>query len=79
VTGRRGRSHKQLLHDLKEIIGYRKLKKEALDRTLCGLRFGRNTFHKTDYGMNKFDIARAVFLATLMCVSNSYYYSQCGI
>jgi hypothetical protein len=41
VTGRRGRRSKQLLDDLKEKRGYRKLKEEALDRTLFGTRFGR--------------------------------------
>jgi len=34
-TGRRGRRCKQLLHDLKEKKGYRKLQKQALDR-ICG-------------------------------------------
>ena len=36
VTGRRGVRRKQLLDDLKERRGYRKLKGEALCRTLCG-------------------------------------------
>jgi len=30
MTGRRGRRRKQLLDDLKEMRGYRKLKEEAL-------------------------------------------------
>jgi hypothetical protein len=34
LTGRRGKICKQLLDDLKENIGYWKLKEEALDRTL---------------------------------------------
>jgi hypothetical protein len=34
VTGRRGRRRKQILNDLKEGRGYRKLKEEALDGTL---------------------------------------------
>jgi hypothetical protein len=34
VMGRRGRRRKQLLDDLKEKTGYRKLKDKALDRTL---------------------------------------------
>jgi len=34
VTGRWGRRHKQLLNERKEKRGYRKLKEEALDRTL---------------------------------------------
>jgi hypothetical protein len=34
VTGRRGVGRKQLLDDLKERRGYRKLKEEALGRTL---------------------------------------------
>jgi hypothetical protein len=41
VTERRGRSWKQLLDDLKEKRGYRKLKYEALDYTLWRTRFGR--------------------------------------
>jgi hypothetical protein len=36
VTRRRGRRSKQLLHDVKEIRGYRKFKQEALDRTMWG-------------------------------------------
>jgi hypothetical protein len=38
VKGRRERRHKQLLDNLKEMTGYRKLKEEALDRILCGTR-----------------------------------------
>jgi hypothetical protein len=34
VTGRRGRRHKKLLDDLREMRGYWKLKEEALDRSL---------------------------------------------
>jgi hypothetical protein len=41
VKGRRGRSHKQLLDDLKEKRGYWKLKEEALDHTLWRTLFGR--------------------------------------
>jgi hypothetical protein len=41
VTGRQGRRHKQLLDDLKEMAGYRKLKEEALDRTVWRIRLGR--------------------------------------
>jgi len=41
VTGRRGRRHHQLLDDLNEERDYRKWKEKALDRALCGLRFGR--------------------------------------
>ena len=37
---RRGRRRKQLLDDLKETRGYRKLKEEALDYTLWRTRFG---------------------------------------
>jgi hypothetical protein len=40
MTGRRGRSCKQLLDDLKEKRRYWKLKEEALDRTLWRTRFG---------------------------------------
>jgi hypothetical protein len=63
VSGRRGRRRKQLLHDLKEIRGYRKFKEAALARTLWGTRFGRNNFRKTDFGMTEFDIASPKFLA----------------
>jgi hypothetical protein len=35
VTGRLGSRRKLLLDDLKEMRGYRKLKEEALGRTLC--------------------------------------------
>jgi hypothetical protein len=38
VTGIRGRRCKELLDDLKERRGYRKLKGEALYRTLWGTR-----------------------------------------
>ena len=39
--GRRGRSRKQLLDDLKETGGYWVLKEEALDRTVWRTGFGR--------------------------------------
>jgi hypothetical protein len=41
-TGRCGRRRKQLLDDLNEKRGYCELKEEALDRTLCTARSGRN-------------------------------------
>jgi hypothetical protein len=41
MTGRRGRTRKQLLDDLKEKKRYWKLKEEALDRALWRTRFGR--------------------------------------
>ena len=41
VTGRRGRRRRKLLDDFKERKGYSHLKKEALDRTVWGDRFGR--------------------------------------
>jgi hypothetical protein len=44
MTGRREKSRKQLLDDLKEKRRYWKLKEEALDRTLWRTRFG------SDYG-----------------------------
>jgi hypothetical protein len=40
VMGGRGRC-KQLLDDLRETREYWKLKDQAVDRTLCGSRFGR--------------------------------------
>ena len=41
MTGRRDRRRKQLLDDLTKTRGYRKLKEEALDRTLWRTHFGR--------------------------------------
>jgi hypothetical protein len=41
MTGRRGRTRKQLLDDLEENREYCNLKEEALDRTLWRTRFGR--------------------------------------
>ena len=41
VTGRRGRTRRKLLDDLKERRGYSHLKEEALDRTVWRARFGR--------------------------------------
>jgi hypothetical protein len=41
VKGKRGRTGKQLLDDLKEKRGYWKLKEEALDRNLWRTLFGR--------------------------------------
>jgi hypothetical protein len=43
VTGRRGRTRKQLLDDLHGTISYWKFKEEALDRTLRRTR--RGGFH----------------------------------
>ena len=41
ATGKRGIRSKQLVDDLKEKIGYSKLKEEALDSTLWRTQFGR--------------------------------------
>jgi hypothetical protein len=41
LKGRRGTRRKQLLDDLKEKSGYRKLKKEVLAHLLSRTRFGR--------------------------------------
>jgi hypothetical protein len=41
VTGRRGRRHRRLLDDLKEMRGYSHLQEEALDHTMWRARFGR--------------------------------------
>ena len=41
MTRRRGRRRRKILDDLKERIGYPRLKKEALDRTIWRARFGR--------------------------------------
>jgi len=49
VTVRRGRKRKQLLDDLKEIIGYWKLKEEAPDRSV-ETRFGRG-YGPTEYSL----------------------------
>ena len=39
--GRRGRTCKQVLDDLREKKGYWELKEEELDRTIFRTRFGR--------------------------------------
>ena len=41
VTGRRGRSRRKLMDDLKKRRRYSHLKEEALDRTMWRTRFGR--------------------------------------
>ena len=41
VTRRRGRRHKKLLDDLRDMRGYCQLKEEALDRTIWRNHFGR--------------------------------------
>jgi len=41
VTGRRGKRHRKLLYDLKEMRGYSYLKKKPLDRTMWRALFGR--------------------------------------
>ena len=41
MTGRQGRRRKQLLYDLKVIIGYWEFKKKALYRTFWRTRLGR--------------------------------------
>jgi hypothetical protein len=41
VTGRRGRTRRKLLHDLKERRGYSHLKEEDVDRTMWRARFER--------------------------------------
>jgi len=40
VTRRRGRRRKKLLDDFKDKRGYSYLKEEALNRTMCRIRFG---------------------------------------
>jgi hypothetical protein len=45
VTEGRGRRRKQLLDDLKETIGYCKLKEGALDRIVWRTGFGRDCGH----------------------------------
>jgi hypothetical protein len=42
ATGRRGIRRKQLVDDLKEKMGYSKLKEEELDSTLWRTRFGQD-------------------------------------
>jgi len=41
MTGRQGKRHRKLLHDLKERRGYSHSKEEALDRTMWRAPFGR--------------------------------------
>jgi len=54
--GRRGRRSNQLLHDLKENRGFRKMKGEALDRTMWRTGLGRTQVpcRESEYEMNKF-------------------------
>ena len=40
MIGRRGRRRRKILDDLKERWSYSHLKEEALDRTICRVRFG---------------------------------------
>jgi hypothetical protein len=51
VMGRRERGRKQLLDDLQERRGFRKLKGDVLDCTVWRSRFGRG--RKKRYGMNE--------------------------
>jgi hypothetical protein len=56
VIGRRGRRHRKLLDDPKEGRGYSHLKKDVLDRTMWGARFGRGfgpVVRQTTKGMNE--------------------------
>ena len=53
VMGRRGRRRKQLRHDLKETWGYRKLKEEALDRTVRGNSLWKRPHKHTAEWMNR--------------------------
>jgi hypothetical protein len=55
VAEKQGRRCQQLLDDLKETRGDRKLKEEALDRTVWRNRCGRccGTSRDTDYRMNE--------------------------
>jgi hypothetical protein len=52
VTERRGGRRKQLMNDLKEKMGYCKLKEEALDRavwrTHCGTGYGNAAVQSTE-------------------------------
>jgi hypothetical protein len=59
VRGRR--RCEQLLDDLKEMRGYRKLKKDALDHTVEN-SFWKNLqiCHKTDYRVNKYKQGKKV-------------------
>jgi hypothetical protein len=43
MTGRRGRTRRKLLDDVKERRGYSRLKEEALDRTKWRVPFGRGS------------------------------------
>jgi len=50
VTVRRGRKRKQLLDDLKETIGYWKLKEEEAPDRSVETRFGRG-YGRTEYSL----------------------------
>jgi hypothetical protein len=66
VMERKVRRRKHLLDDFKEPTGHRKLKEEALNRTVCRTRFGREygPVVKTDCA-----IARRDFLAAIRALS----------
>jgi hypothetical protein len=49
ARGGRGRRHKQLLEDLQEMIGYRKLKEEMVENSLWNRIW---TCRQGDWGMN---------------------------
>jgi hypothetical protein len=55
VAGSRGRKRKQLLDDLKEMGGYRKLKRGSTKSYLVknSPRKGLWTYHNTDYEKNE--------------------------
>jgi hypothetical protein len=55
MTGRQGRRREQLLNDLNEMREYRKLKEEALGRSVCRTRFRRGCGHVRQIGGNDDD------------------------
>jgi hypothetical protein len=83
VTRRWGRRRKQLLDDLKEKREYCKLKEEALDRTMCGTRYGGSSGPVARQATEVTDSETQVLCTSLACcVGNglhhySYHNMRC--
>jgi hypothetical protein len=69
VTGRRGKSCKELLDDLKEKRGYWKLKQEAADRSVL-----RTSFRETVYAPVVREARELLLLLLLLYLLSIYSY-----
>jgi len=66
---RRERRRKQLLYDHEKKKGYRKLKEEALDRTLWRIRFGRGcgpVARRTTQWMRQYTLNKSLFTSQVV-------------